>query len=92
LGEVVRRLEDVRQDLREDMRELAKRLDAKVNQETYDLRHTALLERVAALESKSERDAERVAATRRWLIGAVLVPLLGIILPIAVLLLRGAGS
>ncbi|NUP37041.1 MAG: hypothetical protein HOY76_08485 [Streptomyces sp.] len=91
LGEVVRRLEDVRQDLKEDVRDLGGRLDSKVDQQVYDLRHEALTARVIALETLREKDADRVSATRRWLIGAVIVPVVGIVLPTILLLMRGGG-
>lgn len=41
LGEVVRRLEDVRQDLKEDLREYGSRLDRKVSIERYELERRA---------------------------------------------------
>jgi len=68
-----------------------RRLDEKVDQRIYDLRHEALASRVTTLETLREKDAEKLVATRRWLIGAVIVPLIGIMLPLIVLLIRGAG-
>ncbi|MFC8423920.1 hypothetical protein ACFUN7_24095 [Streptomyces sp. NPDC057236] len=92
LGEVVRRFEDRVADLRDDIQQLGRRLDEKVDQRIYDLRHEALASRVTTLETLREKDAERIVGTRRWLIGAVVVPLIGIMLPLIVLLIRGAGS
>ncbi|MFE6634642.1 hypothetical protein ACFVFT_15105 [Streptomyces tendae] len=92
LGEVVRRFEDRIADLREDIAVLGRRLDEKVDQRIYDLRHETLAARVTTLETLREKDAEKLVATRRWLIGAVIVPLIGIMLPLIVLLVRGAGS
>lgn len=92
LGEVVRRFEDRVADLRDDIQQLGRRLDEKVDQRIYDLRHEALAARVTTLETLREKDAERIVGTRRWLIGAVVVPLIGIMLPLIVLLIRGAGS
>lgn len=91
LGEVVRRLEDVRQDLKEDVRDIGGRLDNKVDAEIYRFRHEALTARVTALEALREKDADRVSATRRWLIGAIIVPLIGIVMPVVLLLARGGG-
>lgn len=91
LGEVVRRFEDRFTDVRDDIKQLGDRIDTKVSQEVYDLRHEALASRVTTLETLREKDAERIVATRRWLIGAVIVPLVGILLPVIILLL-GAGS
>ncbi|GFE20004.1 hypothetical protein [Streptomyces nigrescens] len=92
LGEVVRRFEDRLADVRDDIQQLGRRLDTKVSQDVYDLRHEALAARVSTLETLREKDAERIVTTRRWLIGAVIVPLVGILLPVVILLLRGVGS
>jgi hypothetical protein len=92
LGEVVRRFEDRFTDVREDIQQLGRRMDEKVDQRIYDLRHEALSARVGTLETLREKDAERIVATRRWLIGAVIVPLIGILLPVVILLVRGSGS
>jgi hypothetical protein len=82
LGEVVRRFEDRFTDLRDDIQQLGRRIDGKVSQDLYDLRHEALSARVKALETMREKDADRLAATRRWLIGVVIVPLVAVLLPI----------
>ncbi|MFD7016149.1 hypothetical protein [Streptomyces sp. NPDC059928] len=92
LGELARRFEDRLADVREDIQQLGRRLDEKVDQRVYDLRHEALASRVTTLETLREKDAEKLVATRRWLIGAVIVPLIGILLPVILLLTRGAGS
>lgn len=92
LGEAVRRLEDRFTDLREDLQQFGRRLDEKVDQRIYDLRHDALTARVATLEALREKDAERIVATRRWLVGAVVVPLIGVLLPVIILLIQGASS
>jgi hypothetical protein len=91
LGEVVRRFEDRFVDLRDDIAQIGRRLDEKVDQRIYDLRHEALSHRVGALETLREKDTEKLVATRRWLIGAVIVPLVGILLPVIILLTRGGG-
>jgi hypothetical protein len=92
LGEVVRRFDDRFTDIRDDIAQIGRRLDEKVDQRIYDLRHEALASRVATLETLREKDTEKLVATRRWLIGAVIVPLVGILLPVIILLTRGAGS
>jgi hypothetical protein len=92
LGEVVRRFDDRFVDLRDDIAQLGLRLDEKVDQRIYDLRHEALASRVSTLETLREKDTEKLVATRRWLIGAVIVPLVGILLPVIILLTQGAGS
>ncbi|MEV5915826.1 hypothetical protein ACFVOR_36995 [Streptomyces sp. NPDC057837] len=90
-GEMVRRLEDRLADVRDDIQQLGRRMDEKVDQRIYDLRHEALTGRVSTLETLREKDAEKLVATRRWLIGAVVVPLVGILLPVIILLTRGTG-
>lgn len=90
LGEVQRRMEQGFIDLKDDMRELGVRLDSKVDQKVYDLRHEALASRVTTLETLREKDAEKIVATRRWLVGAVIVPLIGILLPVIIILVQGS--
>lgn len=90
-GEMVRRLEDRLADVRDDIQQLGRRMDEKVDQRIYDLRHEALTGRVSTLETLREKDTEKLVATRRWLIGAVVVPLIGIFLPVVLLLARGTG-
>ncbi|KAF0646607.1 MULTISPECIES: hypothetical protein [Streptomyces] len=90
-GEMVRRLEDRLTDVRDDIQQLERRLDGKVDQRIYDLRHEALASRVSTLETHREKDTEKLVATRRWLIGAVIVPLVGILLPVIILLSRGTS-
>ncbi|MEU0675492.1 hypothetical protein ABZ330_21875 [Streptomyces sp. NPDC006172] len=92
LGEVVRRFDDRFTDVRDDIAQLGRRLDEKVDARIYDLRHEALASRVSTLETLREKDAEKLVATRRWLIGAVIMPLVGILLPVVILLTRGGGS
>lgn len=91
LGELARRFEDRMADVRDDIAQLGRRIDEKVDQRIYDLRHEALATRVSTLETLREKDAERMAATRRWLIGAVIVPLIGVLLPVIIMLTRGTG-
>lgn len=65
-GEVMRRLEDVRQDLKDDLREMGTRLDSKVSLERYQLemlaRDEALRqasERIRGIEEARDQEAER---------------------------------
>ncbi|GAA3032026.1 hypothetical protein GCM10020000_06230 [Streptomyces olivoverticillatus] len=90
LGELARRFEDRLADVRDDIQQLGRRIDSKVSQEVYDLRHEALASRVSTLETLREKDAEKLVATRRWLIGAVIVPLIGVLLPVVIMLTRGS--
>jgi hypothetical protein len=90
-GEMVRRLEDRLADVRDDIQQIGRRLDEKVDQKVYDLRHEALTSRVGTLETLREKDAEKLVATRRWLIGAVVIPLLSVLMPVIILLSKGAS-
>jgi hypothetical protein len=92
LGEVVRRFEDRLADVRDDIQQLGRRMDEKVDQKVYDLRHEALASRVTTMETLREKDTEKIVATRRWLIGAVVVPLFSVLLPVIIMLLRGSGT
>ncbi|MFE5628486.1 hypothetical protein [Streptomyces sp. NPDC056543] len=92
LGEVVRRFEDRLTDVRDDIQQLGRRMDEKVDQKVYDLRHEALAGRVTTLETLREKDAEKLVATRRWLIGAVVIPLVAVLMPVIILLVQGGGS
>ncbi|MEV0917821.1 hypothetical protein AB0I93_26635 [Streptomyces sp. NPDC049967] len=78
LGEVMRRLEDVRTDLKDDFRELGLRLDSKVSLERYQLEQQArddalklVVERVKGIEeartaaARTRREEVQRAADRR---------------------------
>jgi hypothetical protein len=87
LGELGRRLDDRISDVRDDIAQLGRRLDGKVDAALYEVKHTALIKEVsdvkaetAALRAERVQDANRVANTRRWLIGAVIVPLVVVLL------------
>ena len=92
LGELQRRIENAFADLKEDVREFNARLDRKVDMEIYNLRHEALTARVTTLETLREKDAEKIVATRRWLVGAVIVPLIGVLLPVIIVLVQGGTA
>lgn len=92
LGEVVRRFDERFADVRDDIAQIGRRLDEKVDQRIYDLRHESLAARVTTQETLREKDAEKLVATRRWLIGAVILPLFSVLLPVIIMLLRGAGT
>ncbi|MFH8717226.1 hypothetical protein [Streptomyces zaomyceticus] len=91
-GEMVRRLEDRLADVRDDIQQLGRRMDEKVDQKVYDLRHEALAARVTTLETVREKDADKIVATRKWLIGAVVIPLVAVLMPVIILLIQGAGT
>ncbi|MEU9946935.1 hypothetical protein [Streptomyces sp. NPDC047939] len=83
IGEVVRRLDDVRQDLKEDIHGVvaltATKVDAEIvrlGQGAQDERHTALSGRVAKLEEQvTEKDRQR-QNDRRLIFFSLIVPVL----------------
>lgn len=89
LGELGRRLDDRITDVREDIAALGRRIDGKVAADVYEIQHTALAARVTTLETLRTRDADRLAATRRWLIGVIIVPLTAGLLPLLLSLMGG---
>ncbi|MFK8851268.1 hypothetical protein [Streptomyces sp. Ac-502] len=98
LGELGRLIQLMRGDFRDDMAQLSMRLDKVVSVERYDPEQASVKKDIAdltraveGLAAQREKDAERVTQTRRWMIASVIVPLIGIVLPLMVML-RGAGA
>ncbi len=90
-GELGRLIESLRTDMREDMGQLNQRLDKVVPMDVYTIEKTQLGDRVTALETAREKDAERVTATRRWMIGTVVTVLVAL-LPYLNAMVKGAGA
>lgn len=66
LGEMIRRLEDVRQDCKEDTREIRAVIESKVNMERYQLEQQArdetiraVLERIKSIEEARDQEARQ---------------------------------
>jgi hypothetical protein len=85
LGEVMRRLGDVRADIREDIAELRirqerewvtvhARMDQLVTRDRYEAERSALLDRVAKLEAAGEKRAERSGLDWRQFLFSGLIP------------------
>lgn len=90
-GELWRLIESVRGDMREDMGQLNTRLDKALLTEVYNIEKGQITDRIAALETARERDAEQVRGTRRWMVGTVITVVVAI-LPYLGALVRGAGA
>lgn len=90
LGELGRRLDERFSEVRQDLADVGRRIDATVRMDVYQIQHDALRDRLTALETLRVQDAARVAGTRRWLIGAVIVPLVAVLL--AFILSRGGAA
>lgn len=101
-GELGRLIQSLRDDMREDMGHLRSemredlvslngRLDKVVPMDVYSIEKTQLTDRVTALETQREKDADKVIATRRWVIG------IGVMVAVALLpylsaLVKGATA
>ena len=97
LGELGRLIQALREDNREDFAEIRRRFDRVVPMDVYTVEKAKTTEdindlksEVAGIRQQREKDAERVTQTRRWIIAAVIIPLIGLILPL-LLSMRGAS-
>lgn len=96
-GEVNRRLDDRTKELRQDLVDLGRRVDGKVSQDVYQIQHAAVMNEIAgvkaenaALRAERLRDAEKLAAMRRWWLGTVVVPLVAVLM--AYVLSKGGSA
>jgi hypothetical protein len=46
---------------------------------------------VAAIQDQRVQDASRVTQTRRWLVASVVIPVLGLVLPVVLFVVQGGG-
>ncbi|MFC9248057.1 hypothetical protein ACFT7S_29755 [Streptomyces sp. NPDC057136] len=90
-GELGRLIQALRDDVREDLGNLNGRLDSFVSQDVYTIEKTQIDSRVATLETKREQDADRLVATRRWMIGVVITVVVAL-LPYLAMTVKGAGA
>lgn len=97
LGELGRRLDASMRDVRDDMERTDRRLDKKVDVEIYQVQHQAIVKEIADLKADNRalrverlRDAEKVATMRRWLISAVIIPMVAVLL--AYMLSKGGSG
>ncbi|MEV8363816.1 hypothetical protein [Streptomyces niveus] len=90
-GELGRLIQALRDDVREDLGQLNGRLDKVVPVDVYTIEKTQLGDRVTALETQREKGAERILATRRWMIGVVITVCLAL-LPYLVTIVTGASA
>ncbi|GAA2985417.1 hypothetical protein [Streptomyces fulvorobeus] len=90
-GELGRLIQSLRDEMREDLGNLNGRLDSFVSQDVYTIEKTQLGARVTTLETKREQDADRLVATRRWMIGVVITVIVAL-LPYLAMTVKGAGA
>ncbi|MFE7780279.1 hypothetical protein [Streptomyces nigrescens] len=98
LGELGRLIQALRGDIRDDMAQINARLDRMVSNDVYTVEKAGLVKEIGdlakdveALAAQRTQDAERVTQTRRWMVASVIIPLVGIVLPL-IMMLRGAGA
>lgn len=90
-GELSRLIQSLRDDWREDMQGLNTRLDKVVPMDVYTIEKTAMTERITELEQQRKQDAERITATRRWIIGTV-ITVAAVLLPYLTTMVKGAAA
>ncbi|HEU4754013.1 MAG TPA: hypothetical protein VFU47_12965 [Armatimonadota bacterium] len=72
--EVVRRIDDFARDTKEDFSELRSRLDSFVLREVYHAEQKAMESRMSSLEGRVREGEEHRRTQNRWVIGAVIIP------------------
>ena len=90
-GELGRLIQSLRDDIREDLGNVNGRLDRLVPVDVYTIEKTQITERVTALETQREKDAERIVATRRWMFGVVITVCIAL-LPYLTAIVTGARA
>ncbi|GAA2218433.1 hypothetical protein GCM10010400_75680 [Streptomyces aculeolatus] len=90
-GELGRLIQALRSDVRDDLGQINARLDRVVPMDVYTVEKTTITDRVTALEQAREKDATRITATRRWVIGTV-ITVVAVLLPYLGTVVRGAGA
>ncbi|MFE9491413.1 hypothetical protein ACFYNF_34085 [Streptomyces sp. NPDC006641] len=98
LGELGRLIQLMRGDIRDDMAQINSRLDRMVSTDVYGVEKAALEREIAevkkdveSMQAQRTADAERVTQTRRWVFASVVIPVLGLIIPIVFFLAGGKG-
>ncbi len=95
-GELWRLIEAMRGDVRDDMGLINARLDRLVSADVYAVEKAAMTkdinelgEAVKGIQRQRDQDAERVTQTRRWVVASVIIPLVGLVLPVVLFLAGG---
>ena len=98
LGELGRLIELMRGDIRDDLAGLNARLDRMVSQDVYVVEKASIARELAdlakaveGLQAQRQQDADRMTQTRRWLVASVIIPIVGIVLPL-IMVMKGAGA
>lgn len=70
-----REIRQLREDLKDDLGDIKAKLVELLPREVYTANHEALKHRVSTLEAEVKRAEDERTATRRWLITAIVVPI-----------------
>lgn len=95
-GELWRLIETMRSDFRDDLGQIQGHLGRLVSADVYAVEKASMAKDIAdlvkvvdAMQRQRQTDADRVTQTRRWLVACVIVPLLGLILPVVLFMAGG---
>lgn len=88
LAELARQLQAFRRDVHDDLADISRRLDAYVLREVYASDQRGQEARMKAIEDRQKDDAAQRQADRRWIISAILLPIVVLAVQV-VLALRG---
>lgn len=96
LGELGRLIQLLRGDIRDDMAGINARLDRMVSTDVYTVEKAGLAKEISDLakvvegmQTQRAQDAERVTQTRRWMVASVIIPIIGLLVPILFFFLGG---
>jgi len=95
-GELWRLIETMRGDFRDDMAQIQVNLGRLVSADVYAVEKAAIAKDIADLvkvvegmQAQRQADADRITATRRWLLASVVIPILGLVLPVVLFMANG---
>lgn len=95
-GELWRLIETMRGDFRDDLGQIQGHLGRLVSADVYAVEKAAVAKDIAdlvkvveAMQAQRQADADRITQTRRWLVASVIIPLLGLVLPVLLFVAGG---
>ncbi|MGN9802076.1 hypothetical protein [Micromonospora sp. L32] len=81
-AELARRLDSFRRDVHDDLADISRRMDAYVLREVYQAERVTTETRIAVLERRVEQGDEQRRAMTRWLISAVIIPVVAVVVTV----------
>jgi len=85
---VGREIRQLREDLRDDIAQLRSELDRRVLREVHSAEYKSLEARLSALEREVEAAETKQVGQRRWLVSAVVLPVIALIVTIVLAVTR----